>query len=345
MEHVNLFNKYSPKRKMSESDITIPKRGRPRKIQTNTNTIQIEKKSIFKNKSSLIDTEQEQYNLIIQTINNSKHSNNSNNTFIKNVKNKDILDTEIILKNIDCANLDKKYGLKEIGDYGLRKLSKSNENIKLNHTFIQNDKIFNNKILDHNISNTNNNLKHTQSISSLTTILENLSLSKENLKPSDTINSENNTLNLYYSIYKENKKLDIRKTDICCYHCRHNFNMQPLSIPIKYYPKENKFDSDGVFCSFNCMLAYIHERNSFIYKDSGCHINLLYKMLYGVKNSKIIPAPSWKLLKNYGGTLSIEEFRKTFDTISFDNNPRLLKFDKKENLIILKPICNAFFEK
>jgi hypothetical protein len=93
------------------------------------------------------------------------------------------------------------------------------------------------------------------------------------------------------------------------------------------------------------MLAYIHEHNSFIYKDSNCQINLLYKMLYGLNKTKIIPAPSWKLLKNYGGTLSIEEFRKSFDVISFDNNPRILKNDKNDNLIILKPVCNAFFEK
>ena len=324
------YNLNSPKRKMTDSEISVPKRGRPKKIQSDT---QIETKSIFKSKSKIPP----KFNSVIN------NTNNATNSFIKSVKNKDNIDTEIILKNIDCVNLDKKYSLKEIGEYGLRKLSNINNDIKSNHTIIQNHKIFNNTIHFSSNSNTSSN-----SVSAISSILEKLSLSKETLKPSETIQCENNLIKLYYSIYKENKKIDIRITDICCYHCRHNFNSQPLSIPIKYYPKENKFDSDGVFCSFNCMLAYVHEHNSFIYKDSGCHIKLLYKMIYGPNNyTKIIPAPSWKMLKNYCGTLTIEEFRKTFDSISFDNNPRILKNDKKENLnlIILKPICNAFFEK
>jgi len=79
------------------------------------------------------------------------------------------------------------------------------------------------------------------------------------------------------------------------------------------------FVTDGFFCSFNCILAFIHDNKSnVLYKESLSLINVLYKYLISKDVTKIIPAPHWRLLKNYGGCLTIEEFRNSFNRIIFD---------------------------
>jgi len=80
-----------------------------------------------------------------------------------------------------------------------------------------------------------------------------------------------------------------------------------------------KFVTDGVFCSFNCVKAYIMDNhNDRMYEYSNHLLNLLYKYCTGsYYNGRIIPAPSWRLLKSFGGHLTIQEFRKSFDIVEF----------------------------
>ena len=351
---MNEFN-FPNKRKMSNSnlDIIIPKRGRPRKnnvvSETTKNittelTSQIINQNKIEKQENIIKKVRNNTDMILfskkinKTINDTQDKLNFeqdieekiDNTFIKKVEKDKInssINTEILLKNINCIKLDKKYSLKEMNEYNLR-----NSNIKNNCTIIQND---NDKLYNQQSS------VNTNSISNITKILENLSISKETLKPSELLNFENNNIQLYYSLHKENKKRELPKqTDVCCYYCRHSFNTKPLSLPVKYNIKEKYFDCDGIYCSFNCMLAFLHETNTnYLYKDSYSYIYTLYKMLNGKSppKNKIIQAPSWRMLKNYGGTLTIEEYRKTFDIVEFDNNPRQINLP-------LKPICNVFIK-
>jgi len=79
---------------------------------------------------------------------------------------------------------------------------------------------------------------------------------------------------------------------------------------------------DGTFCSFPCCLAFIQEqkhRNP-MYRDSE---NLLRQMCQGLfQQQKPIPiqsAPNWRLLQEYGGHLSISNFRKCFDNTHYLN--------------------------
>jgi len=43
----------------------------------------------------------------------------------------------------------------------------------------------------------------------------------------------------------------------------------------------------------------------------------MYIDLFNRPPIKITAAPSWKLLKEYGGHFSIEQFRKSFNTIEY----------------------------
>jgi ribosomal protein S18 len=145
--------------------------------------------------------------------------------------------------------------------------------------------------------------------------------------------------------------------DCHCFWCRHSFDNMPIGCPIQYknarilksYFSEvtkDKYDIissipgtlpdtlqenmslidngyflvDGVFCSFNCCLAFIQENNkNMLYDMSKQLLYKMYTMCFPQTPSthSIIPAPHWRLLKSYGGHLTIEEFRKKFNKIKY----------------------------
>lgn len=95
-----------------------------------------------------------------------------------------------------------------------------------------------------------------------------------------------------------------------CYHCHHNFNNKPFFLPIDYNCQLNRFKVTGNFCSPNCVKTYA--LNSKIYQNRIYLIGHMYRKLFG-PNYTIKPAPPIQTLKEYGGKLSIEEFRANFD--------------------------------
>jgi len=128
------------------------------------------------------------------------------------------------------------------------------------------------------------------------------------------------------------------RTDLCCFHDRHQFNSSPIGIPIKYVPKvrDKKIPLDqpetgtndyfltyGVTCSFNCALAFIKDhQHEHIYRNSK---NLLYSMYYKIYNTSlnVNPAPSWENLKEYGGHLNIEQLREAFCNCKYIITPNI----------------------
>ena len=86
---------------------------------------------------------------------------------------------------------------------------------------------------------------------------------------------------------------------------------------------ENYFITDACFCSFNCCKAFIKDnKHNILYEQSD---NLLIKLYIDInssteslKNIKINPAPHWRLLTDYGGHLSIQEFRDKFNKYTYD---------------------------
>ena len=69
----------------------------------------------------------------------------------------------------------------------------------------------------------------------------------------------------------------------------------------------------GNFCSPNCVKSF--SLNDKVFQNKSYLIGQFYRKLFGY-NFNIIPAPSVLELKEYGGTLTIEEFRKPF----YNNN-------------------------
>lgn len=80
--------------------------------------------------------------------------------------------------------------------------------------------------------------------------------------------------------------------------------------------------TDGVFCSFNCVLAFIESKpNDPFYQESYHLIHGMYEECVGKKftQCKLTPAPDWRLLRVYGGHLSIEEFRRAFNHVTYES--------------------------
>jgi hypothetical protein len=96
--------------------------------------------------------------------------------------------------------------------------------------------------------------------------------------------------------------------------------------------------TDGLFCSFNCTLAYIKlNHDNPLYINSECLLNKMYFDTFGGNCIPLIEAPSWRLLKNYGGHMDIEEYRKNFFKVNYLNI---------DNIVYPKTKCVGYvFEK
>lgn len=123
-------------------------------------------------------------------------------------------------------------------------------------------------------------------------------------------NLELNECNNYLkdSVSKETDKNSIKK------------NIDNCDINNNRYHKiltKDFFETDGVFCSFNCIVSFIEE-NSYnpLYQNSNHLIYLMYKHIFGqFPNKSFIRSPSWKLRKEYGGILSDDDYDKFVQTV------------------------------
>lgn len=83
----------------------------------------------------------------------------------------------------------------------------------------------------------------------------------------------------------------------------------------------NYYVTDGIFCSFNCCKAYILDnKNNSLYSLSQILLNKLYCELTGLKTFSIDAAPHWRMLNEYGGNMSISQFRKTFNKTDYESH-------------------------
>lgn len=98
-------------------------------------------------------------------------------------------------------------------------------------------------------------------------------------------------------------------TSIACWNCCHTFDTTPLGIPVGYNKNSDMFRTNGIFCSFPCIIRYTIDRCTFI--KNKCNIKYMYKCLTN-SDDKPEPAPPVCTLKLFGGTLDIEEYRTSF---------------------------------
>jgi len=117
------------------------------------------------------------------------------------------------------------------------------------------------------------------------------------------------------NIYNEQNIWNSDINTTCCWWCCHTFDTLPIGLPEKYY--DNIFKVIGFFCSFECAFAYnlsindhkIWDRISLLY-----HLrNLIFIKMHSEQNisilDNIIAAGPRNLLKMFGGSQTIEEFR------------------------------------
>lgn len=109
------------------------------------------------------------------------------------------------------------------------------------------------------------------------------------------------------------------------YTLRENITNAQIEQNKDYYSKQNMnkmrrdyYITDGVFCSFNCCIAFIQDNhNNPLYRYSENLLSHIYTQTFGDKAQPIIPAPSWRILKDYGGSVSIGDFRKNFYKVEY----------------------------
>lgn len=81
------------------------------------------------------------------------------------------------------------------------------------------------------------------------------------------------------------------------------------------------YETDGVFCSFNCCMAFIDDpenRNNPLYQYSESLLLTLYNELHDTDNIKeIMPAAHWRTLCDFGGHLTIEQLRESFNKVRY----------------------------
>lgn len=85
--------------------------------------------------------------------------------------------------------------------------------------------------------------------------------------------------------------------------------------------KKSYYQTDGVFCSFNCCHSFIQDnRTNELYSNSNMLLVKMYNQIFNTNITKISPAPHWKTLKHYGGWLDIVEFREGFNKIEYHDH-------------------------
>lgn len=112
-------------------------------------------------------------------------------------------------------------------------------------------------------------------------------------------------------------------TEYLCWWCCHNFDCSPKCIPTSYDSVKDKFTVTGNFCSWNCAKAYtIYEKPKHI-----SNLSRLIQFVHGSGDFLVPIAPPKQLLKSFGGTMTIEEFRQNSSTFEL-NKPNMMLDEK-----------------
>lgn len=109
------------------------------------------------------------------------------------------------------------------------------------------------------------------------------------------------------SVITYNKEI----TKTRCYNCHNFFDNSPFYLPFDHCPILDRYKIYGNFCSPNCVKTFCI--NSTHFKSKQHLVGQFYRKLFGAE-FRIKPAPSYLTLKEYGGDLTIEEYRKSFYT-------------------------------
>lgn len=127
-----------------------------------------------------------------------------------------------------------------------------------------------------------------------------------------------------------------KKTNIKCWCCTLSFDTIPIFIPnvIEPITPKNKIEREnmlkqqfsisvyGTFCSFGCAYFFIESHNFSIAEkiESLNKLKLLHKLMYNKKIKDIGYYPSPYRLEQYGGNLTIAEFKSMQELYKLENS-------------------------
>lgn len=137
---------------------------------------------------------------------------------------------------------------------------------------------------------------------------------------------------LFNILTEFNKEIYPKTTNILCYHCCHKFTTPPLSMPFLF--SKNTFFVKYVFCSWECMKRYNLDINNSNMTLVFSLIQKFYQYMNKTTDSINLAPPKY-MLKEFGGAMTINEFRKknkkiTYNTFEYPiivNNPSVEKID------------------
>ena len=144
-------------------------------------------------------------------------------------------------------------------------------------------------------------------------LLENDTETETNNELTELEKLEKEVTKLKYKIFKLTRRenIHVKKSNFNkntkCWWCKNCFNSPSVGLPESYF--NDKFYCTGNFCSYNCALAYNIDSNDNVWKKTSL-LNLLYFKTYGLEE-KIITAPDWRQLQDFGGDMTIDEFRNS----------------------------------
>ena len=136
-----------------------------------------------------------------------------------------------------------------------------------------------------------------------TEVCKTIATKKTRFVPSSTYTDSKEKLNAFYT----------KPTKLCCLWCTEPINGVPLPICEKYYAKMDTFYVSGQYCSPSCIVAECAGRTVGTSRVSLLPPNrMMLKREYGIcLRETITAAPPMRLLKKFGGPMSIKAFRAT----------------------------------
>lgn len=150
----------------------------------------------------------------------------------------------------------------------------------------------------------------------------------------------------------------LKSTNICCWYCSRSFKNRPWFEPQSIEPmcetsngqiltKKELLSSvniksvsiviNGIFCSCNCVRAYIdvHTRDIVDRHNKIEMLKYVYQLFTGKKIPDIQPSPSPTEMIQYGGYITAQEYQQKIDQL--DNG-----YQKELNDNNFTSICNMF---
>jgi hypothetical protein len=140
--------------------------------------------------------------------------------------------------------------------------------------------------------------------------------------------SEFNSKSIFLKDEKKDDDLKFLSNCKKCWWCKSPFDTPEVNLPENYF--KGKFQCSGIFCSYNCAMSYNIDLNDEKVWKRNSLLNLLYRETYKSNEDEILPAPSWKILKDFGGDVSLKEFRENLKTNNLEYtylHPPLINFN------------------